>query len=102
MDRGIIRYFLGLGGLGGTASQWYFCEKCAEAKDRVQELVKNVPKDLSKREIRESEVYVLDAHDSFVVYRKPDEDMLRLGFEYVYYTSVIGGDIYNYKKQVAK
>jgi ubiquinone/menaquinone biosynthesis C-methylase UbiE len=34
--------------------------------------------------------------------REPNTDMLRLGFDYAYYKSKLGGDIYNYIKQIAK
>jgi ubiquinone/menaquinone biosynthesis C-methylase UbiE len=91
MDRWIIRYFLGLGktspgafkneeyrkNLGialfyNPAVQWYFCEKCPEAKDRIAELVRDVPRDLPGEEVRKSETYILDTQDSFVVYAYPE------------------------------
>jgi SAM-dependent methyltransferase len=91
LDRWIIRYFLGLGKTSpgaykneeyrrhlGTALaynpavQWYFCEKCPEVKDRVNDLVKDIPAGLSKDEVRKSEIFVLDTQDSFVVYVYPE------------------------------
>jgi hypothetical protein len=91
MDRWIIRYFFGLGKttpgfyikdeykkhLGITLVynpdvKWYFSEKCPEVKDRINELIKNAANDLSKEEVRKSELYILDVHDSFVVYAYPE------------------------------
>lgn len=34
--------------------------------------------------------------------KKPDESLLRLGFETVYYVSKSGGDVYNYRKRIVK
>jgi ubiquinone/menaquinone biosynthesis C-methylase UbiE len=51
--------------------KWYFCEKCPEAKGRINELIKNIPENLSKETVRKSELFVLDAQDSFVVYAYP-------------------------------
>ena len=89
-DRWIIRYFLGLGrtspgyftkeeyrrhlGIAlayNPAVKWYFCEKCPETTERINGLVKDIPDNLPKEEVRKSEIYVLDAQDSFVVYLHP-------------------------------
>jgi ubiquinone/menaquinone biosynthesis C-methylase UbiE len=91
MDKWIIEYFLGLGKtseghyrhkeyrthLGNIlannpAIKWCFYEKCPEAKDRINDLIENIPQNLSKDSLRESELYVLDAQDSFVVYAYPE------------------------------
>jgi len=91
MDKWIIMYFLGLGKttvghyaneeyrhhLGivlkyNPAIQWYFSEKCPEVKERVDNLVKNTQNNLLQDDIRKSEMYILDAKDSFVVYVYPE------------------------------
>ncbi|MDR0312940.1 MAG: class I SAM-dependent methyltransferase [Treponema sp.] len=91
MDKWIIEYFLGMGKttvghysnneyrnhLGivlayNPAIQWYFCEKCPETRERIKELVKNVPEKLTEDAVRKSEMYILDAKDSFVVYVYPE------------------------------
>ena len=101
MDSWIMRYFLGLGKttqghygheeykthLGivldnNPVIQWYFCEKCPETRGRINELVINAPKNQTKDEVRKSEMFVLDAQDSFVVYAYPkimeDLDYIKL------------------------
>jgi 2-polyprenyl-3-methyl-5-hydroxy-6-metoxy-1,4-benzoquinol methylase len=90
MDKWIIQYFLGLNknsqgyyvndeyrrhlGIAlyyNPVVQWYFKEKCPEGKERIEELINGVSQNLSPKEIRESEMYILDKEDSFVVYAYP-------------------------------
>lgn len=47
--------------------------------------------------------YILDCiGDDDRMREKPNEEMLRRGFEYFYHKSTLGGDIYRYRKQVIK
>ncbi|BCN29082.1 class I SAM-dependent methyltransferase [Anaeromicropila herbilytica] len=47
--------------------------------------------------------YILDCiGDDDRIREKPDEEMLKRGFEYLYHKSTLGGDIYRYRKQVMK
>ena len=90
MDRWILRYLVGMGqsGVGyyanpeyrkhlgialayNPAVQWYFENKCPEAKDRVISLVDDVPQNLTADEVRTSEVYILQAQENFMVYLYP-------------------------------
>jgi len=90
MDTWIIEYFFGLGktsiGHYGNneykyhlgiileyypAIKWYFIQKCPKIENRIDELIKNVPENLSNDIIRKSELFFLDAQDSFVVYIYP-------------------------------
>jgi ubiquinone/menaquinone biosynthesis C-methylase UbiE len=63
---------LGIALFYNPAVQRYFCEKCPDVKDRIAELVRDVPRDLPGDEVRKSETYVLDTQDSFVVYAYPE------------------------------
>jgi ubiquinone/menaquinone biosynthesis C-methylase UbiE len=66
------RYHFGIILANNQVIQWYFMEKCPEGKERVNELIKNVPQNLPQNEIRKSEMYILDKIDSFVVYVYPE------------------------------
>lgn len=47
--------------------------------------------------------YILDCiGDDDRIREKPNEEMLKRGFEYLYHKSTLGGDIYRYRKQVIK
>lgn len=91
MDRWILRYLVGMGtsGVGHYANVeyrrhlgialaynpavcWYFIHRCPEAKERVQDLIKDIPGGLSPEEVRRSEIYVLDAKETFMVYVYPE------------------------------
>lgn len=57
---------------GNPAVYWYVVNKCPERQEYYNTLVSKAPRDCSKEEIRDSEVYVLDALDWAVVYVYPD------------------------------
>lgn len=47
--------------------------------------------------------YILDCiGDDDRIREKPDEELLKRGFDYLYYKNNLGGDIYRYRKQVLK
>jgi ubiquinone/menaquinone biosynthesis C-methylase UbiE len=91
MDRWIVSYFLGLGEMTenihlnseykyhlgvvlkhNPTIKWYFCERCPEAKDIINGLVKDISDNLPKDDVKKSEIYILDAQDSFIVYMYPE------------------------------
>ena len=91
MDRWILNYLVGLSPYGegqygkeayrahlGVALayhptvRWYFEEKCPESRERVKHLAEAAPKGLTEREVRQSELLLLDEIDSFVVYAYPE------------------------------
>jgi len=91
MDRWILRYLVGMGGSGvghyanpeyrnhlgialayNPAVYWYFENKCPEAKDRLVSLTETVSQTLTADEVRTSEVYVLQAKETFMVYLYPE------------------------------
>ena len=91
MDRWILRYIVGLGqsGVGHYANpeyrnhlgialaynpavRWYVENKCPESKDRVISLVENAPQNLTADEVRTSEVYIIQAKETFMVYLYPE------------------------------
>jgi ubiquinone/menaquinone biosynthesis C-methylase UbiE len=101
MDKWIIQYILGLNkysqgyyvddeyrqhlGIAlyyNPVVRWYFNEKCPEGKERIEKLINSVPQNLSPKEIRESEMYILDKEDSFVVYAYPN---VMEGLDYIKY-----------------
>jgi len=100
MDRWILRYFVGMGQSGeghyinpeyrkhlgialayNPAVYWYFENKCPESKERIASLIEDVPKNLSAEEVRNSEIYILQAKESFVVYVYPD--VMETNCEYI-------------------
>ena len=91
MDRWILQYLVGMGqsGVGhyanpeyrkhlgialkyNSAVRWYFEHKCPEARERVALLVQDAPQNLTNEEVRISEIYVMQAKESFMVYLYPD------------------------------
>jgi SAM-dependent methyltransferase len=52
--------------------KWYFKEKCPDAEKRINELVENVPDHLSQTMVRESELYIIKAEETFIVYAYPE------------------------------
>lgn len=91
MDRWILRYLVGMGqsGVGYYASSeyrkhlgialaynpavhWYFENKCPESKDHITTLIENAPQNLTADEVRSSEIYVIQAIETFVVYLYPE------------------------------
>jgi SAM-dependent methyltransferase len=57
---------------GNPVVFWYIVNKCPEAADFYRELVKMTPANLQADTVRDAEIYVLDALDSFVVYVYPE------------------------------
>lgn len=51
---------------------WYFVNRCPECKERVNKLIDQAPKDLSSKQIAQSEEYVLDYTDTSIVYVYPE------------------------------
>ena len=51
---------------------WYMGAKCPDRRDYYEELAASAPADVSQEHIRECEVYVLDALDTFIVYLYPE------------------------------
>lgn len=91
MDRWILRYFVGMGvtsvghyaipeyrkhlGIAlayNPAVHWYFVNKCPESKERVDLLVNEAPLNLTTEEVRDSEIYVMQAKETFMVYVYPE------------------------------
>ena len=83
MDRWIIRFIskiqwtkfrenLGIALYYNPVVCWYFTNKCPECKEDVNEMLKNVPTNLTSEEIRKCELFVLNEIDSFVVYVYPN------------------------------
>jgi len=91
MDRWILRYFVGMGQSGAgsyddpeyrknlgvalaynPSIRWYFENRCPESMERVALLTRDIPMDLTGKEVRTSEIYVLQAQESFIVYVYPD------------------------------
>jgi 2-polyprenyl-3-methyl-5-hydroxy-6-metoxy-1,4-benzoquinol methylase len=90
-DTWIIEYFLGLNhySQGNYADanyrkhlgialkynpvlRWYFQEKCPEAGTRINELVENAPDHLPQTVVRESELHIIKAEETFIVYAYPE------------------------------
>ena len=71
-QRSEFRHNLGIALSYNPAVYWYFLNKCPEVKENVEDMVKKTPKNLSPKEVRESEVYILNEIDSFVVYVYPE------------------------------
>lgn len=47
--------------------------------------------------------YIIDCRgDDDIMREKPDTEMIKRGFEYLYHKSSLGGDIYRYRKKVVK
>lgn len=57
---------------GNPAVFWYVMNKCPEQREYYNALVGEAPTNHSREELRDSEVYVLDALDWAVVYVYPD------------------------------
>ena len=66
------RYHFGIILANNLELKWYFREKCPEGKERVDELIKNVPIKILQNDVRKSEMFILDKIDSFVVYVYPE------------------------------
>ncbi|ERJ12213.1 class I SAM-dependent methyltransferase [Haloplasma contractile] len=63
---------LGIALAYNPAVLWYFSEKCPECKNHFEGLVKEVSKSLSKDEVRESELYIINLLDTMIVYAYPE------------------------------
>jgi SAM-dependent methyltransferase len=83
MDRWIFRVIarnqetifqknFGIALAGNPAVLWYITNMCPEAADYYRKLVEMAPAGLSSATVRDAEIYVLDALDSFVVYVYPE------------------------------
>lgn len=83
MDTWIIRYIshntcaefnqkLAVALAANPAVCWYFTNKCPDRKEYYLNLAKSAPTDLSPEHVRECEIYVLDALDTFIVYLYPE------------------------------
>lgn len=99
MDRWILQQLIGLGDspmyekneeyrrlLGialayNPSIHWYFINKSPESEERVKGLVEAAPKDLSKDDVRKSEIKLLDMIDSFIVYLYPE--VMNANCEYI-------------------
>lgn len=51
---------------------WYFGAKCPDRRAYYEELAASAPADVSRDYVRECEVYLLDALDTFIVYLYPE------------------------------
>jgi len=67
-----FRKHLAIALAGNPAVHWYVLNKCPERQEYYRTLVNKAPSDCSIEEIRDSEVYILDALDWAVVYVYPD------------------------------
>ena len=91
MDRWILRYLVGMGqsGVGyyadpeykkhlgiafayNPAVRWYFENKCPESKECIASLIQDTPQNLTISEVRASEIYVIQAQETFMVYLYPE------------------------------
>lgn len=91
MDRWILRALVGMAQYGegyyanpenrkhlgiilayNPAVRWYYEIKCPESKERVALLIQDVPQNLSADEVRVSEVYFMQAIETFMVYLYPE------------------------------
>lgn len=54
------------------AVAWYFANKCPESAAAVAELVKAAPEGLSAAEVRQAEVYIIDACETDIIYAMPE------------------------------
>ena len=91
MDRWMLQYLVGLGqsGVGHYANldyrkhlgialaynpavRWYLENKCPESRERVNSLIEDIPLNLSADKVRISEIYILQAKETFIVYLYPE------------------------------
>ncbi len=82
MDTWIIRYIshkknaefnqkLAIALAANPAVSWYFGNKCSDRREYYETLVRDAPSGVSPEHVRECEIYVLDALDTFIVYLYP-------------------------------
>lgn len=83
MDRWMIRFIarmdcpefrekLGIVLAYNPSVRWFFENKAPEIKSEVECMTKNAPIGLTQEEVRNSEIYVINEIDSFVVYVYPE------------------------------
>jgi SAM-dependent methyltransferase len=54
------------------AVRWYFENKCPESKECIASLIQDTPQNLTISEVRASEIYVIQAQETFMVYLYPE------------------------------